>query len=113
LAVPNQTSSFAGGYWLSTLVFSGHWLVLHSIHGDVFTGIGFQIVNDNRLNVALPAGLSTYATIPVCNLRHDLRRRFLDAWVRNTEASNTCTRKPAADLAIGMALSIGRANLQQ
>lgn len=23
-----------------------------SIHGDVFTGIGFQIVNDNRLNLA-------------------------------------------------------------
>jgi hypothetical protein len=68
----------------STLVFSGHCLVLHSIHADVFTGIDFEIVNNNRLNFYSPARSSTYATAG--NLSRDshsaiFRRQVRDAWV--------------------------------
>ena len=69
---------------LSTLVFSGHCLVLHSIHADVCTGIDFEIVNNNRLNFYSPARSSTYATAG--NLSRDshsaiFRRQVRDAWV--------------------------------
>jgi hypothetical protein len=32
------------------------------IHGDVFTGIGVEIVNSNQLDFSSPAGSSSYAT---------------------------------------------------
>jgi hypothetical protein len=47
---------------ISTLVFSGHCLVLYLIHGDVFTGIGVEIVNSNQLDFSSPARSSRYAT---------------------------------------------------
>jgi hypothetical protein len=75
-----------------------------SLPDFVFTGIDFEIVNNNRLNLF---ACRSYATIPFAISRAIRTVQSFNAILRRLVAHCVGPENPQADLAIGMALSTG------